>query len=101
MAKTEYAIEPGKHDMFITRVFDAPRELVFKAFTDPELFAQWWGPRRYTNVIDKFDYAGQVDRDAFLATETLEEQFGQGRIDKPEPRKREYPLQLNIIDFPG
>ncbi len=55
MAKTEYVIEPGKQEIMITRVFDAPRELVFKAFTDPKLFAQWWGPRRYTSKIDKFD----------------------------------------------
>jgi len=55
MAKTDYSIEPGRQDMTISREFDAPRELVFKAFTDPKLFAQWWGPRRYKNRIDKFD----------------------------------------------
>lgn len=55
MAKTEYVIEPGKQELTITRVFDAPRELVFKAFTDPKLFVQWWGPRKYTSKIDKFD----------------------------------------------
>ena len=55
MAKTEYEIEPGKQELTITRVFDAPRELVFKAFTDPKLFAQWWGPRKYENRIDKFE----------------------------------------------
>jgi uncharacterized protein YndB with AHSA1/START domain len=55
MAKTEYVIEPGKLELTMTREFDAPRELVFKAFTDPKLFAQWWGPRRYKNRIDRFD----------------------------------------------
>src|SRR6266705_4826294 len=55
MAKTEYVIEPGKHDITSTIVLDAPRELVFKAYTDPKLFAQWWGPRRYKNEIDTFD----------------------------------------------
>lgn len=55
MAKAEYVIEPGKQEIMITRDFNAPRELVFKAFTDPKLFAQWWGPRRYTSKIDKFD----------------------------------------------
>jgi uncharacterized protein YndB with AHSA1/START domain len=55
MAKAEYTIEPGKQEMTITCVLDAPRELVFKAFTDPTLFAQWWGPRRYTNHIDRFE----------------------------------------------
>src|SRR5690242_3108205 len=53
--KTEYTIEPGKQDIISTVVLDAPRELVFKAYTDPKLFAQWWGPRRYKIEIDKFD----------------------------------------------
>jgi uncharacterized protein YndB with AHSA1/START domain len=55
MPTTEYTIEPGKMDLTSVTVFDAPRELVFRAYTDPRLFAQWWGPRRYTNHIDKFD----------------------------------------------
>jgi uncharacterized protein YndB with AHSA1/START domain len=55
MSKTEYVIEPGRQEIVVTRVFDAPRELVFKAFTDPRLFAQWWGPREYANRMDKFD----------------------------------------------
>src|SRR5258708_11929759 len=55
MSKTEYVIDPGKFDIVMTRVFDAPRELVFKAYTDPTLLAQWWGPRGYTNRIDTFE----------------------------------------------
>ena len=55
MPKTEYVIEAGKQDITSTIVLDAPRELVFKAYTDPELFARWWGPRRYKNEIDKFE----------------------------------------------
>ncbi len=55
MAKTEYVIEPGKQEITITRSFDAPRELVFKAFTDPKLVAQWFGPRQYSTTVDKMD----------------------------------------------
>lgn len=39
----------------ITREFDAPPEKVFRAHTDPELFAQWNGPRRHETRIDHFD----------------------------------------------
>jgi uncharacterized protein YndB with AHSA1/START domain len=39
----------------LTREFAAPRELVFRALIEPELFARWWGPRRYTTIIDKMD----------------------------------------------
>ena len=44
MPKTEYVIEPGKQEIISTTILDAPRELVFKAYTDPKLFAQWWVP---------------------------------------------------------
>jgi len=55
MPKTEYVIEPGKQEITSTTILDAPRELVFRAYTEPELFAQWWGPRRYRAEISKFD----------------------------------------------
>src|SRR5260370_29134766 len=55
MAKAEYVIEPGKQEIIITRDFDAPRELVFKAYTDPKLLPQWFGPREYTTIVDKMD----------------------------------------------
>ena len=55
MPKTDYVIEPGKQEITSTTILDAPRELVFKAYTDPKLFAQWWGPRRYKVEIEKFD----------------------------------------------
>lgn len=39
----------------LTRVFDAPRELVFKAWTDPGMVAQWWGPQGVTNPTCEID----------------------------------------------
>jgi len=54
-AKTDYVIEPGKQEIIITRDFDAPRELVFKAFTDPKLVSQWLGPREYSTTVDKME----------------------------------------------
>lgn len=39
----------------ITRTFDAPRELVWKAWTDQELIKKWWGPRGVTNPICEWD----------------------------------------------
>lgn len=39
----------------ITRVFDAPRERVFRAFTDPDLVALWWGPEGFTTPRAKLD----------------------------------------------
>jgi uncharacterized protein YndB with AHSA1/START domain len=47
--------EPGTQEILITREFDAPRELVFKACTDPQLIPQWWGPRYLSTEVDKMD----------------------------------------------
>ena len=55
MNKTKVTAEPRKQEFSITREFDAPRELVFKAFTDPKLYVQWLGPRRLTMTLEKFE----------------------------------------------
>jgi uncharacterized protein YndB with AHSA1/START domain len=41
--------------MVVTRVFDAPRELVWKAYTDPKYVMQWWGPKGFTAPVCKMD----------------------------------------------
>ena len=53
--QTKVTAEPGKQELFITREFDAPRELVFKAHTDPDLYARWLGPRDLTTTIETFE----------------------------------------------
>jgi uncharacterized protein YndB with AHSA1/START domain len=53
--RTRVIAEPGKQEVIIKREFDAPRSLVFKAYTDPDLIPQWWGPKRFATVIDKMD----------------------------------------------
>jgi uncharacterized protein YndB with AHSA1/START domain len=53
--QTKITAEPGKQEVFISREFDAPRELVFKAFTDPKLVIQWLGPRELKMRIEKFE----------------------------------------------
>lgn len=55
MSKLNLIAEPGKHALEMSREFNAPRELVFKACTDPALIPQWWGPRDYTTVVDQMD----------------------------------------------
>jgi len=44
-----------QQELVITRVFDAPRELVWKAWTEPERFMQWWGPKGFTSPVCKID----------------------------------------------
>ena len=42
--------------MVVTRVFDAPRELVWKAWTDPKYVMQWWGPKGFTSPSCEMDF---------------------------------------------
>jgi uncharacterized protein YndB with AHSA1/START domain len=54
MAMSTGAQEPETEHV-ITRVFDAPRELVWKAWTEPKRMAQWWGPNGFTNPVCELD----------------------------------------------
>jgi uncharacterized protein YndB with AHSA1/START domain len=57
--KTTVTAEPGKQEVTIAREFDAPRDLVFKAHTDPKLYVQWLGPRGYEMILETFEpYSG-------------------------------------------
>lgn len=45
----------GKASVAITRIFNAPREVVWKAWTDPQHVAQWWGPNEFTAPLCELD----------------------------------------------
>ena len=60
----------------LTRVFDAPRDLVFRAWTDPKQLAQWWGPTGFTNPLCELDLRP----------------FGEIRIDMRAPNGTVYPM---------
>jgi uncharacterized protein YndB with AHSA1/START domain len=56
MAKNKLVVTlPSDKEILLTRVINAPRELVFQAYTDPKAIPQFWGPRKYTTVVDKMD----------------------------------------------
>lgn len=50
-----FTSEPNQQSMSMSRIFDAPRDLVFKAHTDPSMLPNWWGPRIYKTVVDKLE----------------------------------------------
>ncbi len=54
-ARPSAATNAGPQELVITRVLDAPRALVFKAWTDPKHMAQWWGPHGFTNPVCELD----------------------------------------------
>jgi uncharacterized protein YndB with AHSA1/START domain len=58
LAKDSFAATltmPSDRELVITRVFDAPRRLVFEAMTEPEHVKRWYGPRRFTMTVCEID----------------------------------------------
>lgn len=53
--KSSPAAETAEREIVITRVVDAPRELVWQAWTDPRHVVRWWGPRGFSTTIEKMD----------------------------------------------
>ena len=54
-ARSSTATESTDRALVVTRVFDAPRELMWKALTEPERLERWWGPKGFTSRIHKLE----------------------------------------------
>lgn len=65
--QTKVTAEPGKQELFITREFEAPRELVYKAFADPAIVSQFLGPR---NMVMKIDHYNIISGGSYRYTHT-------------------------------
>ena len=55
VAATSIAADTTDRELLVTRVIDAPRALVFKAWTEPEQVARWWGPQGFTTTFCDMD----------------------------------------------
>ena len=54
-ASSNVSAHASEREVLITRIFDAPRELVFKAWTDPEHLVKWFGPKDFTATVLESD----------------------------------------------
>jgi uncharacterized protein YndB with AHSA1/START domain len=54
-ARSSAVAESAERELVITRIFDAPRSLVFKAWTEPEHMMRWWGPKGFTTPTCEMD----------------------------------------------
>ncbi len=55
MATTQFDVPEGLPYVDVTREFDAPVDLIHRAYTDPELIPQWLGPKGYTMELEKWE----------------------------------------------
>ncbi|MGI8496784.1 MAG: SRPBCC family protein [Gemmatimonadaceae bacterium] len=54
-ARDDAAAPTMGREFVLTRLFNAPRELVFRAWTDPKQLGKWWGPNNFTNPVCELD----------------------------------------------
>ncbi len=55
MTSTSFTVSRETLEVVTTHIFDAPREIVWKVYTDPSLIPEWWGPRNLTTIVDRMD----------------------------------------------
>jgi uncharacterized protein YndB with AHSA1/START domain len=80
---------PADRILTLTRVFDAPRELVFRAWTDPKHILQWWGPKNYPAVELTMDVRpGGRWRNRLRSTETGDDLWHGGVFREVVPPER-------------
>lgn len=103
--KTHVHAEDGKQELMITREFDLPVELLFKAHSDPEIFAQWMG----TNVLKlegkkhgswQFETSDPTGKVVFRANGVFHEFIPNRRITRTfEMENTPFDAQLEFLEF--
>ncbi len=103
--KTKIEAENGKQDLVITRTFDLPLELLFKAYTEAEIVEQWMGTRvlqlenrKYGNwQFETTDAKGQV---VFRANGVIHEFISEKKITRTfEMENSAFAAQLEFLEF--
>lgn len=102
--KTKVNAEENKQEIVITRVFDLPLELLFKAFEDPELFEQWMGTKvlkldnkKHGSYAFETSHNGMI---VFRANGTIHEFVPNQRITRTfEMENTPFPVQLEYFEF--
>ncbi len=103
--KTKISAEDGKQDLVITREFDLPLELLFKAYVEPEIVEQWMG----TKVLKldscqhggyQFETSDPQGNVVFRANGTIHEFVPQAKITRTfEMENTPFPVQLEFMEF--
>ncbi len=103
--KTKINAEDGKQDLVITREFDLPLELLFKAFSEPEIIEQWMGTKVLKLVSKKhgswqFETTDAQGRVVFKASGAIHEFIPEQKITRTfEMENTPFGVQLEITEF--
>jgi uncharacterized protein YndB with AHSA1/START domain len=103
--KTKISSEEGKHDLMITREFDLPLELLFKAFTEPAIIEQWMGTKVLKLESKKhgayqFETSDPNGNVVFVATGVIHEFSPNQKIIRTfEMENTPFPVQLEFLEF--
>ena len=103
--KTKVDAEEGKHDILITREFDLPVELLFKAYVEPDIVAQWMGTRVLKMECKKhgsyqFESTNAQGEVVFRANGTIHECTPNERIIRTfQMENAPFPVQLEFLEF--
>jgi len=93
------AIPVGQRSLHLTRRFDAPRELVFRCWTDPARLAAWWAPRPFTMPRLTLDLrpGGRIEA-TMKAADGTEHGFDGEYISVDEPTRLEFTTRVRVGD---
>lgn len=103
--KTKIEAEAGKQEIVITREFDLPLELLFKAYTEPEIVAQWMGTKVLKLENKKhgawqFETSDPKGNVVFRANGTIQEFVPGQKITRTfEMENTPFPVQLEFLEF--
>lgn len=103
--KTKVNAEPSKHDIIITREFELPLELLFKAYTEPEIIEQWMGNKVLKHESKKHGSYQFETRDAkgnvlFKANGVIHDFVENEKIVRTfEMENMPFPAQLEFLEF--
>src|ERR1700754_2551686 len=103
--KTKIDAEDGKHDLVITREFDLPLELLFKAYEDPEIVEQWMGTKVLKLENKKhgdweFQTKDPAGKTVFQASGTIHEFVPNKKITRTfEMENAPFSVQLEFLEF--
>lgn len=103
--KTKVSAEEGKQEVIITRAFELPLHLLFKAFTEPELVAQWMGTKvlkleSKTHGSYRFETSDAKGNVVFLANGAIHEFIPDQKITRTfEMENTPFGVQLEFLEF--